>query len=241
MVLYIDLIIIINIIYDAIILSSVSILLRVRFKYYRFLLSLIVGLISLIFLIIKINNILLFIFKILISLIMNLICFGKNKLIYNTFYFNIISIILGGSIYLFIGTNIFNNLYIYLIISPLVLIIYIITNIKHKTNLKLYDDVIIIDKNDTYNLKGYYDTGNTLIDNILKLPVIFVKDNIKFNSNKKYLVPFYTLENNSLIECIKVDKVIIGGKKVDCLISSTNNIFDKNIDVILNEIIREMI
>ena len=60
-----------------------------------------------------------------------------------------------------------------------------------------------------YNLKGYYDTGNTLIDNILKLPVIFVKDNIKFNSNKKYLVPFYTLENSSLIECIKVDKVII--------------------------------
>ena len=241
MVLYIDLIIIINIIYDAIILSSVSILLRVRFKYYRFLLSLIVGLISLIFLIIKINNILLFIFKIIISLIMNLICFGKNKLIYNTFYFNIISIILGGSMYLFIGTNIFNNLYIYLIISPLILIIYIISNIKYKDNLNIYEDVIIIDKNNTYNLKGYYDTGNTLIDNIFKLPVIFVKDNIKFNSNKKYLVPFYTLESNSLIECIKVDKVIIGGRIVNCLIASTNNIFDKNIDVILNEIIREMI
>ena len=48
------------------------------------------------------------------------------------------------------------------------------------------------------------------------------------------------VNNNSIIKCVKVDKVLIDNKEVDVLLGlADENIFQSGIDVILNECVRE--
>ena len=108
MTVYIDLVCIINFIYDFLILLTVSFTLKRNRKIYYYILSSLIGVLSIFLLFLKINNIVLFLLKILISVIMVIVAFGYKSIKYtisNIIYFYITSIILAGFLYLIKGNN----------------------------------------------------------------------------------------------------------------------------------------
>ena len=96
---YLDLIMILNFVFDFLLLLSVSIILRRNVSINKLILGAFIGGISILFLFIKINSFELFIFKILISILMILISFGYKDIRYfgkNILFFYMTIIVLGG-------------------------------------------------------------------------------------------------------------------------------------------------
>ena len=177
---YIDLILILNFIIDFLILITISIILRRNAKLKRILLSTLVGTLSILVLFFNMNNFVLFIFKLALSILLVLIAFGYKDIKYffnNILYFYTTSILLGGFLYYlniqigykkigltFINNNIKLNFLVVVIFSPFILYIYIrqIKELKlfysNRKKVNVYLDDMIIE------LNGYVDTGNTLIE-----------------------------------------------------------------------------
>jgi len=244
---YIDLVFIINLIMDFYILSGVKFLLRLRTKLYRIILGSLVGSLSIFLLFFSLSTLYLNLLKIIISIIMILTTFGKNKLFYNLFYLYIISIFLGGSIYLindslgykvdgflFINNGYSINLIILLILSPLIIFLYVKELLNYKKKINTSYNVIIKFKNKEINIEGFLDTGNKLIDPYFHRPIILLnKKYISLRGKKIIYVPFSSLNNNSLLKCITCEYILINEKKVtDVLIGISENL---EIDCILNE------
>ena len=96
---YIDIVMIINFMLDFILLLGVSIILKRNASIKRIIISSFIGGLSIIFLFVPMNNILLFFFKFIISIIMILTAFKYNSFRYtvvNILYLYILSIFLGG-------------------------------------------------------------------------------------------------------------------------------------------------
>ena len=129
---YLDLILIINFIIDYLLLYGTKKILKNKTSIKRILLGSIIGSISSLLMIYQ-NNI---IIKILLSILIIIITFGINKIIKNITYFYLLSIILGGTLYLF-DLNIYKlNYQILLLISPILIYLYIKENIKYKNRNK---------------------------------------------------------------------------------------------------------
>ena len=122
MTIYLDLVMILNFAIDFILLLTVSIILKRNVKLTRIMLGAFIGGLSILFLFFNINSFLLFIFKILISILMILTTFGYKTIKYtlvNILYLYMSSIILGGFLYLLnlefsykhIGMIFFNNIF----------------------------------------------------------------------------------------------------------------------------------
>ena len=254
---YLDLIFLTNVIFDFIILLSVSIILKRDIKIQKIIFGSLFGSFTLLILFIKMNNIELFLYKVVISIFMILITFNFKNIRYffkNLYYMYLVSIILGGFLtfinnslsnynegLIFVNSNIKINVITSIILSILLIISYI-NNIKNlKTNYNKYYKIdIYLDKN-KISLNAFLDTGNKLIDPYLKRPIILVKENL-FKLDKNYiLVPFNTITSNSLLRCIKVDKVYIEniGERKNLLVGLTNNINIDGVDCILNESLME--
>ena len=131
---YIDLVLFINFFFDFILLYGVKILLKKSTKLYRLLLGSIIGSMSILFLFIPVNSISLFILKLIISIITIKKLFKK----FNYFYFYILSIFLGGVMYLlndtfsyknkgivFFSNGLSINLIVMLLISPIIIYFYV--------------------------------------------------------------------------------------------------------------------
>lgn len=239
---YLDLIIVINFIYDFLILSSVSVLLKRNAKLFKVLISAFLGEISFITLFIPIDKTLLMILKLLLSICMVLITFGRKNFLENIFYFYVITVILGGTSYLLGGDKYIINVVLMAVVSPIIIYLYIKSIREHKAKMESIYDVIIIDGENTYKLNGYLDTGNKLIDPITKYPVIMVSKDLLLESNKVFYVPYNVVNASSVLKCVKVDKVLIDNKLVKVLIGLCDKeIFSKDINCILNDSLREMI
>ncbi len=239
---YIDLIIIINFFYDFLIISATSTLLKRNVPILRIIISSILGEISIVTLFISFDKLTLILFKILLSIIMVYISFGRHKFLESIFYFYVITIILGGSSYLFGGDTYITNVILLMLISPVIITLYIKAIREHKSKLNCLYDVILIEGSESYKFNGYLDTGNKLIDPITKLPVIMINKELNIDAKKKFLVPYKVINNESILECIKVDKVLVDGKCINVLLGlCEKSIFKDNIDVILNDSLREMI
>ena len=228
---YVDLIILLNFYLDFLLLMTTSITLKRNVTIKRVILGTLVGSISIIFLFWSINNIMLFIFKIIIAILMNIITFKYKDLKYtlnNLGYFYMISIILGGFLYylnlefsythigmIFINKGISVNAIFLIIISPLILYIYYRQAKKFKTNFNLIYEINICLKNKkTLNLKGFLDTGNVLVDPITNKPIILIQKGIIDEEKENiYYVPFNSLNNNNLLKCFKPNYVVINEKK----------------------------
>ena len=173
---------------------------------------------------------------------MIIISFGLNNIKENTFYFYLISIIVGGFIYLFdIKLNPYLNMLIILILTPI--IIYIL--IKEYTNFKLnikdkYKVLITINKKD-YLLEGFIDTGNRLKSPISNKSVILV--NLKLPLDNVLYIPYKALNTTGIIPCIKPEKVLIEGKFINnCLIGLAKDKFSLNGEnCILPNILKEIL
>ena len=247
MTIYVDLIFLINFIMDFYILSGVKFLLKLKTSIKRIILGSLLGSISTFILFFKLNTIELNLIKIIISIFMILITFGRKRFINNLLYLYVISIVLGGSIYLinnsfgykvdsyiFINNGYSINLILLIIISPIIIWLYISELLSYKKRINTKFDVLIKIKNKKINLIGFLDTGNMLVDPYFKRPIILVnKKYIEPENNKILYVPYTSLNNHGLLKCIVPEYIIVNNNKYNnCLIGISENL---NYDCILNE------
>ena len=210
---YIELVFIVNFLLDFIILYGTKKLLKLNKSNKRLLLASIIGSLSTIIIFLKITNIILIILKILLSLILIIVSFGKSNIFINTFYFYLISIIVGGTIYLLdLNKNLYFNYLILIILSPIIIYLLIKELNKHRLNINDKYLVEITISKKKYKLEGFIDTGNRLSSPIKKEPVILV--NLKINYNKVIYIPYKALTTEGIIPCIKPDKIMINNKQI---------------------------
>ncbi len=254
---YLDLIFITNFLFDFIILTSTSIILKRNTKMIRIILGALFGSLTIFSLFIRLNTIGLFFFKLIISIIMILISFRFKNISYffkNLYYLYMISIILGGILYfiriqflykneglLFISNGFSINIIMAILLSIIILVKYIIEIKKLKINHNKYYKIIIYLKNGkNYEFNAFLDTGNKLVDPYRKFPIIIInKEKIK-NLEKTILVPYHTINGEGLLKCIKPKKIYIDGIgfRNNVLIGLSSINID-GVDCILNEMLLE--
>lgn len=247
MTIYVDLVFLINLIMDFYILSGVKFLLKLETKLVRIILGSLVGSFSLFLLFFHLSTLSLNLFKIIISILMILVTFGKYKFFNRLFYLYVVSIFIGGSIYLinyslgyevsgllFINNGYSINLLILLIISPIIIYLYVKEFLKLKHKLNTTYNVTIKIKKKEINVEGFLDTGNKLIDPYFRRPIVLLsKKYIDLRGKKILYVPFSSLNNNGLLKCIIPEYILIDNKKYDSvLIGISENL---SFDCILNE------
>lgn len=254
---YVDLILILNFIIDFLILITISIILRRNAKIKRILLSAFVGTLSILVLFFSMNNLVLFLFKLALSVLLVLIAFGYKDIKHffnNMLYFYTTSILLGGFLYFlniqigyekvgltFIDNNIKLNFLVVVIFSPFILYIYIrqIKELRYfYSNRKKVS--VYLDDNKVIELNGYMDSGNTLIEPYGKKYVIIayskeLDDYLKVNNY--ILVPYKTLNYEGVVKCIIPKCVYIDdiGLKYDVVVGiSESKIKMDGVDCLLN-------
>lgn len=248
MTVYIDLVCIINFIYDFLILLTVSFTLKRNRKIYYYILSSLIGVLSIFLLFLKINNIVLFLLKILISIIMVIVAFGYKSIKYtisNIIYFYMTSIILAGFLYLIKGNNFnFNlNYIVLLIIGPIILFIYYKSNKKLKNTYSDYYKIKIVFDNIEYNLVSFYDNGNILKDPVSRKSIIIVGNNRLekiYNIRSPVYVPVITVKGTHLMKCFKPSYIILNDKKIyNYLIGESSIKFSDGVECLLNKSLKE--
>ena len=222
MIIYIDLLFILNFVYDLLLLMTVSITLKRNTKIIRLLMGTLFGSLTTFIIFIKISKYLIFFIKILCSIGMLLITFGFYNIKYfinNMIYLYMCSVILAGFLY-YLKIE-FNNIsyLISLLIGPLILYLYINEQKKLKKIINYYHDVIIIFKNNKIlECKGFVDSGNNLKDPITNKYIILInKKKLKgiYNIRSPMYVPIKTINKHSLLECISIKNVLIDNKNYD--------------------------
>lgn len=225
---YIDLFFLFNTVMDIIIITSVSILLKRNTTYKRILISSLLGGISSLMLFTSINRLLL---ELITIILMITIAFKYKNIRYfltNILYTYILSILLGGLIYLFnskVTLNIYLNYLVIIILSIEVMTLYIKENKKIKNTYNNYYKVDIYFKDkEKISLIGFLDTGNNLYDPYKKRPIILVDK--KYQKEDKFiLVPYHTINGEGLLKCIKPEKVYIEkiGYKTNLLVAFSSS------------------
>ena len=227
---YLDLILILNFIFDFLLILSVSIVLRRNVKINRIMLGAFFGSLSILSLFFKINSIELFFLKFVTSILMVLISFGFKSIRYtfkNIIFLYLSSMILGGFLYflniefsykheglIFYHHGLSINFIFLIIFSPIIIYLYIKESKNLKNNYANYYKVNLYINDKMVSLNAYLDTGNKLTDPYKKRPIILVdKRKILFDINefKMVLVPYESLNNKGLLKCIKPDKIDIEG------------------------------
>lgn len=248
MIVYIDLVCIINFIYDFLILLTVSFTLKRNRKIYYYILSSLIGVLSIFLLFLKINNIILFLLKILISIIMVIVAFGYKSIKYtisNIIYFYMTSIILAGFLYLIKGnsSNFNLNYIMLLIIGPIILFIYYKSNKKLKNTYSDYYKIKIVFDNIEYNLVSFYDNGNNLKDPISRKSIIIVGNSRLekiYNIRSPVYVPVITVKGTHLMKCFKPSYIILNDKKIyNYLIGESSIKFNDGVECLLNKSLKE--
>ena len=207
---------------------------------YKLLLGAFVGSLSTLLLFFPITSVVLFFFKIFLSIIMVFISFGFKNIRYifkNWCYLYMTSIILGGFLYflniefsyknnglVFFQEKSINAIFL-IIVSPIILYFYIKQNKELKTINNYYHKVTIYLKEETINCVGYLDTGNKLVDPYFRRSVLLVNKNmVKSKTNFNILVPYHTIGNNGFIECINPIKIEIDGKRCKALVGVSKEV-----------------
>ena len=254
MTIYIDLVLFINFAIDFNLLLALNILLKRRKKIKRIFLGAIFGSLSIFLLFFNLNSLILFLLKTIISILMILITFGYKN--FDTFkdnliYLYVLSIILGGGLYLinnqleyknsgliFISKDYSINLTLILILTPTLLYLYLKEIKKIKLNYSKYYQVDIVLDSGILNLTAFLDTGNKLVCPITKKPIILIeKELLNTIPNKIIYIPYSSLNNHNLLKCIKPKYIIINNKKIKkVLIGLSEEKFNiPGINCILNE------
>ena len=146
----------------------------------------------------------------------------------NILYTYILSILLGGLIYLFnskVTLNIYLNYLVIIILSIEVMTLYIKESKKIKNTYNNYYKVDIYFKDkEKISLIGFLDTGNNLYDPYKKRPIILVDKKYQ-KEDKCILVPYHTINGEGLLKCIKPEKVYIEkiGYKTNLLVAFSSS------------------
>ena len=217
MTIYIDLVILLNYFFDVLILLTVNFTLKRNVTLKRILLVSILGEISLLGLFLS-KAWLLVLLKLDISLLLNIFTFKYKDIFYtftNLLYFYMSSIILGGFIY-FLKLN-HLSYFLIILISPVIFYLYYKQSIYLKTTInKTYPLTIYFPNKRSLKLTGFIDTGNKLRDPVTKKWVILVNRKLLkgvIRIRTPIYVPYHSLNNKGLVECIKPLKLVIENKE----------------------------
>lgn len=225
---YIDLFFLFNTIMDLIIITSVSILLKRNTTYKRIIISSLLGGLSSLMLFTSINKLLLELITIILIITITFKYKNIRYFLTNILYTYILSILLGGLIYLFnskVTLNIYLNYLVIIVLSIEVMTLYIKENKKIKNTYNNYYKVDIYFKDkDKISLIGFLDTGNNLYDPYKKRPIILVDK--KYQKEDRFiLVPYHTISGDGLLKCIKPEKIYIEkiGYKTNLLVAFSSS------------------
>lgn len=256
MVIYLDLIFLINFILDFLLLLTVNVALKRYCKIFKIGLGALFGSISLFSLFVPLNGFLLSCLKLIMGLIMVLIAFGyKNAkyTFYNLIYLFMTSVILGGFLYylqisfsykkdglVFYYEGLAINYIFLVVVAPLILYVFIKSMSVLKEVKNYYYKVYIVFNNGfSLTITGFLDTGNKLKDPITGKPIILINKKIvkgKYNIRSPMYVAFNTLNGHGLLECVKPKFLTINDVEFkDYLIGFSDNSFKLNgVDCLLN-------
>jgi len=250
---YLDLVFLLNFFFDFLLLYGTSKILKEMVPIKRLVLGSVIASLSVFLLFIKLNSVSLFLIKVIISIGIILTTFGKRNFIKNISYFYLLSIVLGGSLYLlnisftyrnqgilFINNGLSINFILLIIVSPIIIFCYVKEHILYKNTYGNIYEVLIIKNNKKYKLMGLLDTGNRLKDPYKGRSVILVNNDILMEGDIVY-VPYRALNTTGVIKCYKVDKVIVEEKEFsNCLVGiSKDKITIDGVECILPNIFKE--
>ena len=235
-----------NFIYDLLLLMTIDITLKRHKNFVRLISASIIGALSLIILFLPFNKFILFLLKILVSVIMVLVAFKFKNIKYtftNLLYLYMCSVILGGFLYLldifyFDGLSI--NYLLLLILGPIILGLYIYEHKKYKSSYNFNCNVeIVFNNGKVLNSTGFIDSGNNLKDPVTKKYVIIMSKKLLssyINIRSPMYVPYKALNKYGLIECFKIKYLKVNNQIfTNYLVGISNDEFNLNgADVLLN-------
>ena len=106
-----------------------------------------------------------------------------------------------------------------------------------KNNYANYYKIGINLNNKEYKFVGFLDTGNKLTDPYFNRPIILInRDKLELENFSKILIPYSTITDSGLLECIRINEVYIeniGIKKNVLLGFMKENITIDGVDCIL--------
>lgn len=251
---YLDLVFFINFFFDFLILYATKVVLKETTSCKRIVLGSLFGSLTIFLLFLSLSNFLLLLFKLVISVLIILITFGKDNFFSDFLYFYLISMILGGFLYLldinftyqnkgalFYGSGLGLNLVAIMILTPIFLYFYVKDYKSNKARTSLLYTVQIYKDQKVYRLKGMLDTGNQLKDPTTGKSVILLNSNVEIPVSNYFYVPYKALNTEGVIRCSKVDRVVICDVEFSkCLIGFSKTAFALGgVDCILPSIFKE--
>lgn len=257
MMIYIDVVILLNFLIDLILIFSVALILRRQTNLIKIIKGGLFGSLSIISLLFNINSFLLVFFKFITAIIIVIIVFGYKDIkftIRNVFYLYTSSIILGGFLYmlelelcyknegmLFYHNGLSLNFSVLLLLSPIIIFFYVKQARELRENYSKYYNIdVYLKSGKVLELNAFLDTGNKLVDPYFKKPIILINKNkidFSYSDDNILIVPYDSLNNHGLLKCIIPDKVYIDkvGIKNNFLIGiSEDDIKMDGVDCILN-------
>lgn len=248
MIIYVDVVLMLNFVIDMFLMIGVDMLLKRHTKFRRIFISSLIGSLSTLLLFVIKGSLWMFAYKLVISIFLIIISFGYKGFDYfkeNLFWLYIISIILGGSLYLLNDTItlesnglVFSkgtfgyNVLIYLPVGLIILFKYIRYVKSYKSDNSNYLDVSIYYKDLVISDTGFVDTGNNL--RYFNKPVILVNGSLVKGDVLFSYMPYKVVGGSGLIKVFKPDKVIIDEKDVKVLVG-ISDVNYKGVNIILNK------
>ena len=250
---YVDLLILLNCLFNYVLFSSVNYILKRNVGILRIIIASIVGNVSI--LLLEVNNGIVFCLgKVLIAIIINVICFGYKDIRYlckNVIYFYLVSMLLGGVMYCFGSEFILSDngmvstdrnmiKYLFIVLVSVMVMYFYLFKFKDLRNnySNYYSCLIYIDDDNSIRVSGFLDTGNKLSDPYSNKNIILINKEVLGNIRIRspIYVPYNSLNNHGLLTCFKVKKIVIDGKESnDFLVGiSDEKMYIEGIDCILN-------
>lgn len=236
MVIYVDVILFLNFFIDMFLLVSVDMLLKRHASFKRIFFSSLVGSLSTLLLFAFKGSFLMFTYKLVVSVFLVIIAYGYRGFDYfkeNLFWLYIISIILGGSLYLFSDSISFKyNVFLYLPFGVFIIFKYISYVKRYRCGCSSYFDVSIYYKDLVIKDTGFVDTGNNL--HYFNKAVILVRDELVKGDVLFSYMPYKVVGGSGLLKVFKPDKVLVNGKNVKCYVG-ISDVSYKGVNIILNK------
>ena len=166
---------------------------------------------------------------------MIIILYGYNDIksfIKELVYFYILCFFLGGALYYFKIENLIKYQYLLLLI-PIIMNIYKYFEYNLRSVLTTrYKVTIYLNNGKILYLNGFLDTGNSLIDPYHGNKIIIIDKDVDENY---FLVPYKTINSDSLLKCFNPRKVYIDGlgQRNDITVGITDKKF-KGYNCLLN-------
>ena len=228
---YVDLVLLLNFLFDLLLLFGVALLLRRQTTLKRLLLGALVGSITIFSMFIEMSSLMLFLVKIMISVGMVLVVFGYQGWRYlgkNLFYLYTSSILLGGFLYflnlecsyqheglVFYFNGLSVNVIVLIILSPIIIYAYVKQGLELKNHYSHYYQIDIYLRNGkVLPVTAFLDTGNHLVDPYQRRPIILVNQElveVNYSKDKMVLVPYDAINHHGLLKCVVPEKVFIPG------------------------------